>query len=385
MKNLSDKITIAVSVPSGTTTNKIYPYTVNSKYLDSEIFVGNLFYSTGNTINVDITDLARNYTFNASDYAQPNSNQWNFEPTRLMDVYTVYVNWENSTTNGSETVAHVYQYPNQYKADNYSKVGNVFFTPSGSNTDITNCTMQSSFYDSRTQYRGAILIPRYPIYAEEQAQMRSIIPFYTSIEIGNNVTSLNFHYIEGGGAELDDDFFIQVNAQDSNTLAIYGNIYCFTYPQDWTPETDIILSVGSASGEEYAKHIAIFEPKYKRYYLQWQDRFGNMQSQPFNCDINYSEDYDRQEITTSDGKRKLTGVTVKPKWNLYSGWINDNLYYFYESLYISPFINLVDTKYDNVIGVCITGNYVEKNYHSEKKMININLELEATQNQEYIY
>jgi hypothetical protein len=386
MKNLSDKISVAVSVPSGTTNNKIYPYTVSSKYVDSEIFVGNLFYTTGNTINVDITDLARNYAFNASNYAQPNTNYWRVENSRLMDVYTVSINWGGSTTSGSETVVHVYDYPNKYKADINTNYNNVFFTPStAAYTGLTNCTMQSLYFDSRSRYRYPTLIPRYPLYEDERDQYNSNIPFYCSVEAGNNVAGLNFHYQEETAAQLDDDFDLQIDTRDGNTLVVYGSMYCFPYPQGWTPETDVTLYLASVNGGEYNKAIAIFEPKYKRYYLQWQDRFGNMQSQPFNCNINYSEDFERQEVLTSDEKRKLVGVTVKPKWSLNSGWISEDKYYVYESLYISPFINLVDTKYDSVISVCITGDYVEKNYHSEKKMLSLNLELEAIQNQEYIY
>lgn len=382
MKTLSDKITISVSVPQSAEHNKVYSYTVYSKLLDETIFIGNLFYQNGTTLSVDITDLARNYAFNASNYAEPNNNYWRVENTNLMDVYTVSINWGDSTTSGNETVVHVYEYPNKYKTVNAS-YNDVFFNPTTPNTGITNCTMQGLYYNSRYQHKYPLLIPRYPLYEVEQAQDESKIPFYSSIEIGNNVTALNFYYVDSG--DLDEEISIDVSSQYSNTVVIYGNIYVFQYPQGWTPESDVILSVESTNRTENAKRIAIFEPNYKRYYLQWQDRFGNMQSQPFNCNIDYNENFEREEIVNADGQRKLTGITVKPKWKLNSGWIDEDIFWEYESIYTSPFVNLVDTKHNSVISVMVTGNYEEKNYKNQKKMINLNLELEGATNQKYIY
>lgn len=123
-----------------------------------------------------------------------------------------------------------------------------------------------------------------------------------------------------------------------------------------------------------------------RFYLQWQDRMGAFQSQPFNEHYTYSENFERETITDYKGVKKVSEVNVTPKFKINTDWIKEDLYLYYESIFTSPLVFLYDTKEDKLYSVLVTDSeYTEKTYDNQKKLFNLSLNLELNQQQNIIY
>ena len=133
------------------------------------------------------------------------------------------------------------------------------------------------------------------------------------------------------------------------------------------------------------RRIAIIEACKSRYYLLWQDRFGSYQSQPFNGKMEYSEDITNSEYVSYTGVRHKYNVQVQPKWKINSGWLTEDLFPFYESIYISPILRLYDTETQTEYDVILNDKYIEKKYINDKKLLSIELNLEASEKQNIIY
>ena len=134
-----------------------------------------------------------------------------------------------------------------------------------------------------------------------------------------------------------------------------------------------------------SKTAAIFDVCPKRYYLFWQDRYGSFQCQPFNDYANYSETFTKTEVQDYQNRRRNANIQVEGKWKLNSGWIDEKLYPYYESIYTSQILILFDVEQNERFTVMVSGNYDEKTYRNQKKMINMNLELTENKKQNIIY
>ena len=150
---------------------------------------------------------------------------------------------------------------------------------------------------------------------------------------------------------------------------------------------DSYISLNKTYNEEEGTYATIgyLDGCPKRYYLMWQDRFGGYQSQAFNNTAVYSETYSVTETQNYKNERKKSFIQVQPKWKLTSGWISEELYPYYESIMVSPIVLLYDTQEDVSYPVIVNGNYTEKTYKKEKKMLNLSLDLEAISKQNIMY
>ena len=73
---------------------------------------------------------------------------------------------------------------------------------------------------------------------------------------------------------------------------------------------------------------------------------------------------------------------VQPKWEISSGWIDEEHYPYYESIFISPYLKLYDTEKNVTYLVTITDtSFTEKNWKNSKQLLNITLNLEAAKPQ----
>lgn len=164
--------------------------------------------------------------------------------------------------------------------------------------------------------------------------------------------------------------------------------YVYDY-YDTTPDVqyyDIVSNYLAGAGEIIGGYdAAIFDVCPKKYYLIWQDRFGSFQCQGFSEYANYSEEYDKTEVQDYQNRRRDVNVQIQSKWKLYSGWIPEELYPFYESIYTSQFTMLFDVERNTYYTVMVNGNYEEKTYKNQKRLINMNLELEENKKQSIIY
>lgn len=131
--------------------------------------------------------------------------------------------------------------------------------------------------------------------------------------------------------------------------------------------------------------VAQFNSCPSRYYLMWKDRYGSFQSQRFNEKVTYTEKITKTTITNYRQEVEPKIVEVLPKWKINSDWIPEELYPFYESIYVSPVLILYDTYEDKSYNVNLKGDYTEKTFRGEKKLLNITLELELNKSQIILY
>ena len=124
-----------------------------------------------------------------------------------------------------------------------------------------------------------------------------------------------------------------------------------------------------------------------RYYLQWRDRYGSMQMQPFSKAETYSEDFTRTEIKNYQDTRRLSSISVQPKWKLNSAWIPFDLVPYYESLQVSPWVKLYDTKEDQLYDVILKDTtFTEQTFRNNNRQLwHMEIECEQTDKQNILY
>lgn len=133
-------------------------------------------------------------------------------------------------------------------------------------------------------------------------------------------------------------------------------------------------------------YVAQIDNCYSRYYLQWQDRMGGFQSQPFNDKYTYSESFETETLTDYRGRKRLSNVGVTGKFKINTDWLKEDLYPYYESIFTSPVLFLYDTKEDKRYSVLVTdSDYTEKTFNNQKKLFNLTLNLEINQKQTIVY
>jgi hypothetical protein len=132
--------------------------------------------------------------------------------------------------------------------------------------------------------------------------------------------------------------------------------------------------------------VAIFDYCPSRYYLAWMDRYGDVMSQPFAGKAEYSESFAKTEIQDYKNRRRIIGNEVKPSWKLSTGWLNEDIYPMYEAIFTSPYLLLYDTENNRSWNVIVTDNkYTEKTHKNQKGLISLQITVESSKNQNYIF
>lgn len=163
--------------------------------------------------------------------------------------------------------------------------------------------------------------------------------------------------------------YIRINMNTFSVTTIeplpYETTYlCYKNRNNWLAQIDILC--------------------FSRYYLLWQDRYGSYQSQPFDGVPTFQNSYERTEISSPE--RKLIYAETKPTWTIKTGWLTDEEFPYYESLFVSPYLLLYDTENDISYNVLITGNFTEKTFaNNDRQLFNLELTLEENKNQNILY
>jgi hypothetical protein len=132
--------------------------------------------------------------------------------------------------------------------------------------------------------------------------------------------------------------------------------------------------------------VAILDRCYSRYYLAWNDRYGDIQSQPFDGKIEYTEDTQKTEIKDYKMRRRVINNELQPKWKLNTKWLSEDIYPIYESIFTSPYLLLYDTQTDRSWNVILADNkYTEKTYKNQKALFNLEITVEANTKENRIF
>ena len=397
MKYLNERITQSIVLGSAQPKG-MYKYEVQvTDRLEqsgwSTIFVGNYYNNAEHQHTFDITDLCRSRKRNIHTTFGNDIDSDEF----TVEQYRIIVTKSNNTTvTGSTiTVAHVYPYPNVQKSTRSMQPYNAFFDITTANRfDVSLLLQGNNRY--ATGRNNLYLCPRYPLIKDEQ----DLDNFYTmtfgaTIEFGSALQDVTFFSVEAGADYTNTNLWYGSYSLDR--LGIEGYSHTFFRSYGWFLNTNekgsvpmnldywVYMTWTNSSGVSQYRRIAIIEACKSRYYLLWQDRFGSYQSQPFKGKMEYSENITNSEYVSYTGERHKYNVQVQPKWKINSGWITEDLYPFYESIYVSPILKLYDTQTETEYDVILNDNYVEKKYENSKSMLNIQLNLEATEKQNITY
>ena len=348
MKYLNDRITQRIDL--GVVPAKgMYKYEVQVYYLGwDSVFVGNYYNKGLRYYTFDITDICRNrkstiHTSGSSNYDKD---------VNIVQQYRIIVTKDNdgNTITGTPFfVAHIYTYPNlQYGFDPGLSPDNVFFDINTNTEYYVSVLLQgSSRFRTPEQSRPSMyLIPQYPnVNNSQDLPYYETMTFGLTLESGNSIESVTIFGVESG-----EDYSNQNNWFGKYDMDINQELYTHTFfssfgkfiedvDQD-IPDYDIDVYITWKNGSNVSQYRKVAEIKSckERYYLLWQDRYGSYQSQPFKGKMEYSEDITNEEILSYTGRRRKSNVIVQPKWKLNSGWLKEQLFPFYESIFISPIL-----------------------------------------------
>lgn len=122
------------------------------------------------------------------------------------------------------------------------------------------------------------------------------------------------------------------------------------------------------------------------YYLIWCDRSGGYQCQPFNSHTTKKEDITTTTITNMLDEQRPIIKSVSNSYDLKSDWLTFDEYNAYESIFVSPYLYLYDTKFNNLTVVnCTQKQWIEKTIQNTKKPFNLNITVTANRNQNIRY
>lgn len=375
MKYLDERIVfeIPVSSPypaSGMYKFELYKYTPwnNGSKL---IFVGNMYYQTNTTrVKIDMTDIIRSLKEVPSKDKFLDSTTYDDADVSLLHKYKLYVYFSSTpVTTSWQYVSMVYRKPNyktvDFATDYYDNGDDIYWQA----FDINKSKIYTALQGKKVSGNGYVLTPHYPLVNTETYK------FTQAFIAGYSLQSYNIKIT--GDVSDDNIMYYTSQGKEGTLLSIPINTLI-----DWTE------TWGTNDLKVYDKNnnlIAIFDNCYKRYYLFWQDRMGGYQSQAFLDKITYSESFDVTETQNYQNERKKASIQVQPKWKLNSGWITEKQYPMYESIFVSPILLLYDAYTDRLYEVMVKGDYTEKTFRSEKKMLNLQLDLEAVSKQNIIY
>lgn len=388
MEYLNDRIIRSVQVPSPKPDAGIYTYVVR-EYDDFaiefyNIFVGNLYYNGTDTVkNIDVTDIVKNRKNIITNEVVANAS--NYFNQKLIKDIQVGIQWTPLTTTYSQSigVAMVYPYVNLGELTNPSDV--VF-------NGYTNTT---HFTIANQSYRGSVhrieLTPHYPLVNTDKYN------YLQTLYIGKDLQELWLYYVtdDGKGGIYESEQILYQQQYDMTTLNFKKPLGDFI-KGDYASYASAVTAIRNSDVSVYQRggdvgvatnqiKVAIIDNCPARYYLQWQDRLGGFQSQPLKDNVTYSETFSNEQVQSYTNAKRNSTVGVQPKWKLHTGWIEERIFPLYESMFVSPYLVLYDSLYDKAYDVMITGDWTEKTFKNQKKLLDITINLEANTKQNIIY
>ena len=366
MMCLSDEITFNITLPNPRPLSRMYKYELYRKDEtltsgEELIFVGNFYYSDDRAYDKSLilSDIVRSLKTAPDTSLIESIDVKQSTDIALISLFRVKVYFTSTpTVTGWKQIAMLYEYKNYNRYLDRQDI-----TP-GSFQGIYAASLQGRAYSSNAY----LLVPHYPLLDTY------IYPFVQSF----NVNTLN--YPQQITLTLTNDtrstvsFNTGTKKEGTMVVCSIGELF-----GDYQSTSDKLVK--DADGVT----IAVFDSCYKRYYLLWQDRYGGFQSQPFSDTLTYSESFDVTEVKNYREERKYISIQVQPKWKLTSGWIAEDTYPFYESIFVSPVLYLYDSQENQMYKVITKGSYTEKKYKNDKKLLSLSLDLESTSTQSITY
>lgn len=340
-----------------------------------DVMTGRLFYSESG-LKLNLNDIASTYV-NNRDYISPN-NLINNIPKPLND---------NPVVTGilQFIEVHIVETGDVFSTDNilsYYKDTNI---KRGENIDITNTNPK--LYNVLKQRTNIIpRVPKLP-YTTNNFWI-SYLLFPSQGFLNKSIYDDEPYYVIGSfmrnaGETFNSNFYIS---------DIYAPISYNLTGDDYSDLTDngdyIFIRNYKATSITLTNYelIATIDKCPADYYLIWMDRTGAYQCQPFNKRVDYQESIKTDNITNNYNIVRPYRKDVQSKWVLNSDWLTEEQYKAYESILVSPYIYLFDTKNDMGWWVnCNMESYTDQKYKNGKKLFNMNIKVESNSQQNILY
>lgn len=373
MKYLNEKIEVTVPFAE-TTEDKIYNYIVSS--IDS-IFYGSCFIPKGATSkSFVINNILQGYQFINSCFVNPSLIAVYENSTILQN--TLYDKIEVSIGDGDTIIGSAYsdmihftnKYPVYKDYLGFQTHLKKWISDDSWETDYAPFVLQLQGLQNTKSWKWVPwLVPHYPL---KNTSNYYIIGCVLDNIINNNLTL-------SCGTSVD-------------VKASPGLSTSFAYPLSTfysaaSSGQEIELSGVIDSGLKFVAVCGVFDGCPAKYYLQWQDRLGSVQSQPFDGTDTISFDYETDTIKNSFGEKRVLNSEQTIKWKINSGWISEKLYPFYESIFVSPYLRLYDTENDISYSVLVTDKtFTEKTFaNNSHQLFNLTLNLELNKTQKCLW
>ena len=356
---LDQDIDISINGIKAPTSDGMYTYKVQESVegVRNHRFVGNVFIRKGYTYaEFHLNDIIEDW----KDKNDPND-------TIAYNDYAPVINWvgywrvvltvDKDYTSEQNTIIMIYRYPNKGKV----------IAPDTSSIISENLIIRQGVGDSYSQSK---FFPHIP-YKRTQNFIFSV---FMVVESYDNVVNKD-------NDERSGKLYIATPTYG----IINASLETWFYGLNYTTDNDLdIWGSNGTEDEDYIGTVAKVDICPAKYYLLWQDRYGSMQSQPFTGTETYSESITQSTITNYKGYKNVSGVDVQPKWKLNTGWITTELYPYYESIFVSPYLKLYITDADETIDVVLDDSeYTEKNFNNQGKKL-FNLEVNVSQNKKQV-
>lgn len=353
----------------------VYMYRVFDKDTNQLLFIGNTFIEGMQPyVNIDVTDIIRTQLTTPAFFESfPLSQQGSSSSSTYQPIYKKFEiiiedpDGEYGYTSGDFYVNMYYRYPLMKEEMNSGLV----YNPSATNTLWV--SLQGRYSVAGDIYLK--LTPHYP-YNLSLNYGVAVAGFCTNDLVNNSNTNIVLNGI----------YDVDEHANKTQQIIINTVNYCTVIPLETLFDDTYINPNSDYSIWFMNNEIAKIDICPAKYYLMWQDRAGSFQSQPFDKVSTYSESFNREYITNYKDVKRVTTITNSPKIKIQTGYIDEKIYPYYESIFTSPYLLLYDTKEDKSYLVNITGDYTEKTFKNQnRQMFNIQLDLEFAKNQNIIY
>ena len=345
--------------PSNTPSTKVYQVKKGTKIL----FVGNISLTgTERTVSIDVTDVLCSLKMKDKLMSTtPNPNNPSLVEFLQEEIAVVLILDETNSLTQSKNIFFIYRYPRAIEGMNpvLQEIG--AFT-------ADKLMLQGANYT--TDALDMALTPRYPFVATSK------LGWGVALQVAEQSDSILINYY--GALAGTGDIVFSVEPQYTNII--------FTTLQQLFRNAVIDTTKDKAYIGPDQNHIfAQFDMCPAQYYVQWIDRYGTYQCQPFSKISTFENDYSTTLMISYDKVKKPIFKTVNSTWNLNSEFIPENKLPYYESLFVSDKVILYDAKNDESYNVVLTDTkFVEKTFaNQQRRMFNLQITLEKA-NEQYI-
>ena len=345
--------------PSNTPSTKVYQVKKGTKIL----FVGNISL-TGKerTVSIDVTDILRSLKMKDKLMSiNPNPNNPSLVEFLQEEIAVVLILDETNSLTQSQNIFFMYRYPRTIEGMN------PVLQEIGAFTQDKLMLQGANYTDNALEMA---LTPRYPFVATSK------LGWGVALQASQQSDSILINYY--GALAGTGDIVFSVEPE-------YPNIIYTTLQQMFRNAVIDTTKDKAYIGPDQNHIFAQIDMCPAQYYVQWIDRYGTYQCQPFSKISTFSNDYSTTHMISYDKVKKPIFKTVNSTWNLNSEFIPEDKLPYYESLFVSDKVILYDAKNDMSYNVVLTDTkFVEKTFaNQQRRMFNLQITLEKA-NEQYI-